>query len=165
MNTITTGYQQSRRTPQLRLVELILGNTLTTQIIWTFKTLAKGALSLPSHLMMIDLCLLLNSIKKCCWLTFVLAVSNVMDYLVSRSVTDDEGKVSKFYECVLCRKQAKDRSNMRRHMIRHHAIPINQPCPFSCGKVFKNKLTFNFHVKGKQCLKKKTSSEFEFLTL
>ena len=90
---------------------------------------------------------------------FDLAVPNVMDYLVGRCVTDDQGKTAKFYECVLCRKQAKDRSNMRRHMIRHHAVPINQPCPFQCGKVFKNKLTFNFHVKGQQCLKKKTAAD------
>jgi len=86
-------------------------------------------------------------------------VSNVMDYLVGRCVTDDQGNTAKFYECVLCRKQAKDRSNMRRHMIRHHAVPINQPCPFQCGRVFKNKLTYNVHVKGQQCLKKKSATD------
>ena len=40
-------------------------------------------------------------------------------------------------------------------MIRHHAKPINQPCPFLCGKIFKNKLTLSQHMNSKQCLKNK----------
>jgi len=81
---------------------------------------------------------------------------NVMEYLLTRTEgVDENGKQIRFYECGFCKKQASDRSNMRRHMIRHHAKPINQPCPFLCGKIFKNKLTLSQHMNSKQCLKNK----------
>jgi len=79
---------------------------------------------------------------------------NVMDFLLTKSGgTDDKGNPRKYYECGLCKKQTNDRSNMRRHMIRHHATPLDEPCPYGCGKIFKNQLTLSYHMNSRQCLK------------
>ena len=77
-----------------------------------------------------------------------------MDFLLTKSGgTDDKGNPRKYYECGLCKKQTNDRSNMRRHMIRHHATPLDEPCPYGCGKIFKNQLTLSYHMNSRQCLK------------
>jgi len=88
-----------------------------------------------------------------------LNAKEVMDYLEQQ--VDENGKEIKLFKCLLCNKIANDRSNMRRHMIVTHAKPINKPCPFKCGKIFKHKFTLSNHVTKKQCPKIKEQSESE----
>ena len=71
---------------------------------------------------------------------------------------DENGKEIKYFKCALCEKESSDRSNIRRHMITQHTKPINQPCPFKCGKTFNNKFYLQKHINKKQCLQSKDES-------
>ena len=82
----------------------------------------------------------------------LLSETSVMDFLITIQLPEEDGVVRKHYRCDLCKKVGKDRSNMKRHMIHIHAEPSQIPCPYHCGKIFKNTVYLTTHVNSKICL-------------
>jgi len=81
--------------------------------------------------------------------------ATVMDFLIPIEFKNEIGRIQKMFRCDLCKKVNKDKSNMKKHMIIVHAEPSQLPCPYHCGKIFKNKIYLNLHVNSKSCIRDK----------
>lgn len=81
--------------------------------------------------------------------------ATVMDFLIPIEFKNEIGRIQKMFRCDLCKKVNKDKSNMKKHMIIVHAEPSQLPCPYHCGKIFKNKIYLNLHVNSKNCIRDK----------